>query len=177
MKNNLLYLLLTLSIAGCRWRDSPPDPPRGTEGYRPIYVSRDEIEKVVITTPQALKVPGKIYIKDDYLFVNEFNKGVHVFDNKDPKNPKKIAFLSIPGNVDIAIRGTIMYADNGRDLLSFDVTKPDQAKLLNRMKDAFPNQVYPPQTNVNFECVDSNKGIVVGWEKVALKDYKLNCYR
>jgi hypothetical protein len=178
MKKYLFYLLAILVVSGCfKTYVDPPLPSNSNEGYRPIYVSREEIEKVVFTTPQPLKSPGKIYIKDDYLFVNEANKGVHVFDNKDPKKPVKIAFLSIPGNVDIAIRGTILYADNGRDLLSIDVTKPAQSVLLNRMKDAFPNQDFPPQFNVKFECIDSNKGIVVGWEKVAVKDFKLNCYR
>jgi hypothetical protein len=45
------------------------------------------------------------------------------------------------------------------------------------MKDILTNQEFPPQNNVNFECVDKSKGLVVGWEKVLLKDYQLNCYR
>ncbi len=177
MKKKLLYLLITSTLTGCNWRDNPPEPPRGIEGYRPIYSSREAVEKVVFTTPQPLKLPGKIYIKDDFLFVNEYDKGVHVFDNKNPEKPNKIAFYSIPHNVDIAIRGAILYADNGRDLLSVDVTNPTQPKLLNRIKDILTNQEFPPQNNVNFECVDKSKGLVVGWEKVLLKDYQLNCYR
>ncbi len=150
--------------------------------YRPIYVNRTEIEKVFLTTPQALKMPGKIYIKDGYLFVNEVNKGVHIFNNKDPKNPLKIAFIQIPGNVDIAIRGSILYADNYTDLLSFDVAKPSEAKLLNRMKDIFVNQEFPPYTGVSFECVNNSKGTVIGWEKIDynspdFKTLKFNCYR
>jgi isocitrate lyase len=179
MKKIVLISLIGISFAGCFKSNVEP---YYSEGYRPIYLSRSEIEKVVFTTPQPLKSPGKIYIKDGYLFVNEGGKGVHVFDNKDPQNPIKIAFYQIPGNVDIAIKGAILYADNGRDLLSIDVTNPKEAKVLNRAKDIFPNQEFPLNTGVSFECVDNAKGVVVGWEKVTYKDpnfnsSKFNCYR
>jgi hypothetical protein len=180
MKKILFFLLITLSFSGCF--KSSPDPYYST-GYHPIYLSRTEMEKVFVTTPQSLKVPGKIYIKDGFLFVNEVNKGVHIFNNKDPKSPQKIAFIQIPGNIDIAIRGAILYADNGRDLLSFDVTTPTEARLLNRMKDIFPNQEFPPYTGTSFECVDNAKGTVVGWEKIDYNhpDYKsvqsFKCFR
>lgn len=163
MKKILLFSLVVILFVGCFKNNIEP---YYADGYRPIYQSRSEIEKVVFTTSQPLKSPGKIYIKDGYLFVNESGKGVHVFDNKDPKNPQKIAFYQIPGNMDIAIKGSILYADNGRDLLSIEVTNPKEPKLLNRLKDVFPNQSFPPFTGVNFECVDDSKGVVVGWGKV-----------
>lgn len=179
MKKIVLMFLLVISLSGCFKNGGEPYNP---EGYRPIYLSRSEIEKVVFTSPQPLKSPGKIYVKEGYLFVNEGGKGVHVFDNKDPQNPTKIAFYEIPGNVDIAIKGAILYADNGRDLLSIDVTNPKEAKILNRVKDIFPNQEFPLNTGVSFECVDNAKGIVIGWEKVTYSSpnynpTKFNCYR
>lgn len=179
MKKILFFSILMLSFIGCFKGNIEP---YSSTSYRPIYVSRSEIEKVFVTTPQALKTPGKIYIKDGYLFVNEANKGVHVFNNKDPKKPLKIAFIQIPGNTDIAIRGAIMYADNYTDLLSFDVTNPTETKLLNRMKDTFPNQEFPPYSGINFECVNNAKGTVIGWEKIDYtspdyKNLKFNCYR
>ena len=30
--------------------------------------------------------PGKIYFKDDYLFINETMKGVHILDMHDPSH-------------------------------------------------------------------------------------------
>jgi hypothetical protein len=177
MKKILLFSFLFILFIGCFKNNLEPYNP---VVYRPIYQTRSEIEKVVFSKAQPLKIPGKIYIKDGYLFVNESGKGVHIFDNKDPKNPQKIAFYQIPGNVDIAIRGNILYADNGRDLLSIEVTNPKEAKLLNRMQDVFPNQAFPPFTGVNFECVDNSKGVVVGWEKVqnSINPYtSYKCYR
>ena len=179
MKRIILLIFTAACLTGCLGNNTEP---YYSVGYRPIYLSRSDIEKVVFTTPQPLKSPGKIYIKDGFLFVNEGGKGVHVFDNKDPINPVKIAFYDIPGNVDIAIKGAILYADNGRDLLSIDVTNPREAKILNRLKDIFPNQEFPLNAGVSFECVDNSKGIVIGWEKVTSNSTnnnpsKFNCYR
>ncbi|MEY4539256.1 MAG: hypothetical protein RLZZ306_1013 [Bacteroidota bacterium] len=179
MKKNILLIFTAICLTGCL---SNKEEPYYSQGYRPIYLSRADIEKVVFTSPQPLKSPGKIYIKDGFLFVNEGGKGVHVFDNKDPVKPSKIAFYDIPGNVDIAIKGSILYADNGRDLLSIDVTNPKEAKILNRVKDIFPNQEFPLNTGVSFECVDNSKGVVIGWEKVTSSSpnynpSKFNCYR
>ena len=65
---------------------------------------------------------GKIYFKDHYIFVNEYQKGIHVIDNEDPRNPQIIKFIEIPGNVDMAIADDILYADSYVDLLSIDIS-------------------------------------------------------
>ncbi len=174
MKKIQFYPLLMLLLSSCLLKDNAPDLPKSNDGYLPIYLKKDDIEKISITPPQQVKSPGKIYIKDQYLFVNEVGKGVHIFDNKDPKNPQKVAFLNIPANIDIAIRGDILYADNAGDLVSINISKPTEAKLIDRQKDVFESQNFPPASNVRFECVDNTKGIVVGWQKVAANDYTLN---
>ncbi|MDR6560550.1 MULTISPECIES: hypothetical protein [unclassified Arcicella] len=177
MKKFLFYSSIMLLLSSCILKDSPPELPTSNDGYLPIYLSKDEIEDISITTPQPLISAGKIYIKDQYLFVNEVGKGVHIFDNKDPKNPQKIAFLKIPGNVDIAISGNILYADNARDLVSINISKPTEPKVIDRQKDVFESQNYPSVSNTRFECVDNTKGTVIGWQKVSMNHYALNCYR
>jgi hypothetical protein len=178
MKKTLLYLFSIISFSGCYWYKAEPYyETQKVNGYRPIYISTADYEKVTLTTPQALKSPGKIYIKGDYLFINEQLKGVHVINNKDPKNPQKMGFIQIAGNVDIAIRGTIMYADNGRDLVVVDVSNPTQVKVVNRIKDifeVFTNNKYPPTYDTYYECVDKTKGVVVGWQKVPY-DSNMKC--
>ena len=178
MKKALLYLSIISLLSGCYWNQKQQYEPPKTDGYRPIYFSKDDYEKISVTSPQALKSPGKIYIKDNFLFINEQSKGVHVINNRDPKNPQKIGFIQIAGNVDIAVRGTTMYADNGRDLVVIDVSDPTQAKVVNRLKDIFvlPTTDFPPFFNTFFECVDKTKGVVVGWQKVPY-DSNLKCFR
>ena len=175
MRNRLLFVsTLIVLLSGCL-----PDPEDKrdvvTEGYRPIYASRADMQRVFTETPHALRNAGKIYVRGSYVFVNEIQKGIHIIDNRQPAQPRNIAFISIPANVDIAVKGNILYADNGPDLIALDITDPTDVKVAKRIPDAFPNPMYPPQTGVSFECVDNAKGIVIGWEKVMLTNPK--CHR
>jgi hypothetical protein len=145
------------------------------EGYRPIYMPFETMRQVATTSPRALEHTGKIYVRGSYVFVNELNKGIHVINNQNPASPQVVSFISVPGNVDIAVKGNVLYADNAVDLVALDITNPADVKLLKRIENAFPNQIYPPHTGVNFECADPAKGVVVGWEKVQLENPK--CFR
>lgn len=141
------------------------------KGYKPIYAGYETIRKVVSSNPQKLRNPGKIYTKDNYLYINEIGEGIHVFDNSDKTKPQAIAFISIPANKDISIADNILYADNVDDLVAIDITNPLAIKLVKRIEKAFP---YPsfPQQNGRFECVDQSKGYVIGWEYADLVNPK-----
>lgn len=87
------------------------------------------------------KKTGKIYIYNDYLFINEPNEGIHIYNNANPSAPVNVAFLQIPGNVDLAIRNNILYADNFIDLLAFDISNMSNIKQVKRVTDVF-KQIY-----------------------------------
>jgi hypothetical protein len=106
------------------------------------------------------------------LFINELGKGIHVINNQNPSNPQPVAFISVPGNADIAVKGDVLYADNATDLVSLDISNPLQVRVLHRVENAFPSEMYPPHTGVFFQCVDKTKGAVVGWEKTTLENPK-----
>ncbi|WP_137404890.1 LVIVD repeat-containing protein [Echinicola rosea] len=102
-----------------------------TEVFRDIYVGP--------VAPRDINKKGKIYIFDDFLFISEPNKGIHVIDNTNPSNPKNISFIEIPGAADLAINDNILYADSYIDLLSFDISDPRDISLTNREEDVFMN--------------------------------------
>ena len=81
--------------------------------------------------PRTLERPGKIYFYNDFIFINEQRQGIHGVDNSVPKNPQRGSFIPIEGNVDIAIRGNILYADHFVDLLAIDITDPLDVNLTN----------------------------------------------
>jgi len=94
----------------------------------PVYMSYDELRtSVAVTAPSAIETMGKIYIKDQYLFVNEKFEGIHIFDNSDPANPVNLSFIKIPGNVDLTIKGNYLYADSYIDLVVFDISNISNA--------------------------------------------------
>lgn len=138
----------------------------------PVVMGFEEFRAAVKkTTPQELINPGKIYIKDHLLFINEYLEGIHVIDNTDPANPQKLTFIQIPGNVDMAIRGNILFADSYIDLVAINISDPQNPVEIDRIKDAFPN-VLPPILNADYPIygLDFAKGVVVGWETREVKE-------
>ena len=110
---------------------------RGTESVR---VTLNELRTSIKTLPaQDLENPGKIYVKDNYLFINEVKKGIHIIDNSNPSLPKTISFIQILGNVDISVKGNILYADSYTDFVALDITNPNAVKEVSRTKEVFSN--------------------------------------
>jgi hypothetical protein len=157
----ILFLVALAGLAGCK--------DKYTEEYlslEPVYVSYTDFrESVKVVGQQDLVKPGKIYTYNNYLFINELRKGIHVYDNTNPTSPQYLAFINIPGNVDIVVKNNLLYADSYIDLVAIDITDPAKAKEAGRIKDVFPYSVPPyDQTNYRIGQVDNTKGVVVSWE-------------
>ena len=137
------------------------------EGYRPVYVPKEEAKVIKTLPPQDIKTQGKIYVKDQYIFIGDVNLGVHVIDNTDPRNPIKLAFIQIYGNHDIAIKDNVLYADNMEDLVALNINSIQNPTLVKRLEGIYelPNQHYPENLPYHsyFECADPSKGYIVGW--------------
>ena len=154
-----------LSLTMCRWQPFVPEPGINSPTYRPVYITTASLQTLALIGPQPLKNPGKIYVKDTYLFINEVGTGFHIVDNTDPANPRKLAFVGIPGNTDMAIKGSTLYANNGPDLLVYSIADLTNITLTKRVPNVLPlpNQ-FPDATNVRFECPDPRRGYIVRWE-------------
>jgi hypothetical protein len=121
-------------------------------------------EAVSDTLPINLEHPGKIYIKGDFLFVNEVRKGIHVIDNSDPASPEVLRFIDIPGNIDLAVKDDILYADSYVDLITLDISDLSDIKEIGRIEDVFSYSLPPYETQQRIGDVDQSKGVVVGWK-------------
>jgi hypothetical protein len=105
----------------------------------PVYMMRAELRNSFkINGARMLEQPGKIYAKGNYLFINEMNEGIHIIDNSDPASPLPINFVEIPGNIDMAVKGNILYADSFIDLVAIDISNPLDVKLVSRVENIFP---------------------------------------
>ena len=139
MKTNPLLLLVLpfLYLTGCT---DNCEQVRTFRKYTPVQISVADLRKAVSSgAPQPLVEPGKLYVKDQYLFIVEVKKGIHVFDNSNPSSPKAISFLPIPGNVDIAVRDNILYADSYIDLVALDISDPAAITEVSRTETGFQN--------------------------------------
>ena len=114
-----------------------------TRTYRttvPVILSVEQIRSGIASeAPSDLVNPGKIYVKDNYLFINEIKKGIHIFDNTNPEKPQNIAFLKIPGVIDMAVKENTLYVDNYIDMVTFDISNPKAIKESGRVKNVFTN--------------------------------------
>jgi hypothetical protein len=127
--------------------------------YTPEYMSYEEFrEAVVAEQPRNLSNPGKIYIKGNYLFINEVDKGIHVFDNTNPSSPMAISFINIPGNIDLAAFGDLLYVDSYSDLLTLNIANPNSISVVSRNENVLPERNYGWQYNY-----DPALGVPINW--------------
>ena len=163
-----LLLGLSLLLSGCPFGGIEPDR---RPQYKPILMARTQLEAAVVgLAPRPLHVPGKIFVGGRYLFINEQYQGIHVFDNADPAKPLALGFLRIPGNVDLAVRGTLLYADNGPDLVVLDLSDPARMRVAGRTRNAM-TELSPPVIDftvpAQYEAANRPANtVVVGWELV-----------
>jgi hypothetical protein len=117
----------------------------------PVYTTVEELRASIdLTAPEPINAVGQIYLKDNFLFVNDPGKGIHIIDNHDPAHPTPKKFLKIPGNFDIAIKGNTLYADSYVDLVAFDISNINDVKETGRLEGIFRNyQSFGIATDVN----------------------------
>jgi hypothetical protein len=154
-----VLLLVFLSMNACKKEDC--DYNRIQYFYQPVTITWEEINEQIGTEPaRAIKNPGKIYLLGDILFINEINEGVHVIDNADPSNPINQYFINIPGSMDIAAIGNVLYADNYSDLISLDISDFADVQLIERV----PNVFYYGSDGMYFQR--NEDGVAVDWIEI-----------
>ncbi|MEA5140357.1 LVIVD repeat-containing protein [Arcicella rigui] len=139
MKGSLIKLFLligfTFVLASCKDNCQQTTTYRGTES---VLITLNELRSSIKVLPaQDLESPGKIYVKDNFLFINELKKGIHIIDNSNPSAPRALAFVKILGNIDMAVKGNILYADSYTDFVALDISNPNAVKEISRVKDVF----------------------------------------
>ncbi len=111
--------------------------------YTPVYKTTAEVRaNIKSNSPTLLQNPGKIYIRGKYIFLNEVDKGIHVIDNSNPAQPHNVAFIDIPGNVDLAVKENTLYADLYTDLVAIDISNPLSVQVKSIVENVFPDRYY-----------------------------------
>lgn len=113
--------------------------------YEPIFLSAAEFENSIeIQDKKEVTEASKIYIINNFIFINDKRTGFHIFDNSDTSNPIKKKFLKAPGATDIAIRNNVLYINQATDLvvLTFDFNTLTTV-VSKRLKNVFPELQSP----------------------------------
>ncbi|OHD38455.1 MAG: hypothetical protein A2015_06570 [Spirochaetes bacterium GWF1_31_7] len=144
--------------------------------YSPVYMSYEEMRSPVksVIEPQEVTNAGKIYYYDPYLLINEVEKGIHFYDNTNPSTPVYLGMVAIIGNIDMAVRDGVLYADNYVDLLALDISGlPDlnTVTTLKRLEKVlyFVSSAGRDDSDLNqttySENIDDSKGVVIRWDR------------
>lgn len=128
--------------------------------FRPVYKTKQQVRNEIKSKPaRTIVMPGKISLFGTTIFLNEIDKGIHVIDNSNPSQPKNIGFIEVPGNVDLAIKGNRLYADLFNDLVTIDISNPQQIQVVSIKERVFPHRAF-----ANGFSPDSNL-VIVDWLK------------
>ena len=159
MKKTLLLLLITYTFSSCF---RPENNSWEETYYIPVILQRSVFEKsIVLENPQPIIKSGKIYIKGDLIFINDVNKGFHVYDYSDPKNPVRLQFIKAPGATDLAIIDDIIYINQAVDLVTITYNSAiKKIEITNRNKNVFPQKKSPN----GFSGNHNENEIIVDWK-------------
>lgn len=127
--------------------------------YTPVYKTSAEVRaNIKSNAARRIENPGKLVVLGNYIFLNEVDKGIHVIDNSNPSAPVNKYFIDIPGNIDVAIKGNVLYADLYTDLVTLDITDPSAVRVAKIIDDVFMQRRYN-----NF--LPDTANIIVDWIK------------
>lgn len=136
-----LTLVTTFSLQSCFYRVD--DEPSGYSPYEPVYMNRQQLENSIkMSAPRAMVKAGKIYVKDQYIFITDENKGFHIYDNSNPNAPKLVNFLEVPGATDMAIKNSTLYINQAIDLVAVTISN-NAVTVQKRIPNTFPQKVSP----------------------------------
>ncbi len=128
-------IMIAIMISGCDYKYK-------SNCKQAQYISIKELRENYpkISAPREIDKAAKIYnYKDgDILLINERNKGIHVINNRVKETPQNIAFIEIPGNIDMAVKDGYMYVDSFTDLLVLDIRDINSIKTVYRKEKVFP---------------------------------------
>lgn len=181
MKKLLSTPLLVFIIASILLQSSCIDRVKQVRNFvanKPIYMSYENMRaSVKPSETRPLVHPGKMYFYNNYIFISEISEGIHVVDNTNPENPEIINFITVPGNVDIAVKDDKLYADSYVDLVVLDISDINNISEINRIKDVFEYRIPEYDTQYPLAQIDENEGVVVGWENERIEEESIDSWR
>jgi len=169
----ILIIFVLLSVVGCTINEDPQV--LQSRGMKPVYIGQDLLSSFSTELARPFVDLGKIIKVGDVIMISERLEGIHVVDNSDPSMPITVLFWNIPGCIDFTVKDSLLYAENSRDLLTFDISNLQEIQLRHTIENIYqdrPDDLFPPDYFGFFECVEPSMGAVVGWEEANLVDPK-----
>ncbi|HIP46884.1 MAG TPA: hypothetical protein EYG95_04940 [Campylobacterales bacterium] len=151
MKRVSIAIMIVIMMSGCIEKYES-----GCKKAKYITAENLRANYPKISAPREIEKAAKIYnyMNGDIILVNEKNKGIHVVNNRVKETPQNIAFIEIPGNIDMAVKDGYMYVDSFVDLLVLDIRDINDIKTVYRKEKVFHYDAMQAVDKVNGECYD-----------------------
>ena len=164
MKNVIWTLVVILIVfTGCKDKQF-----KKYTANVPVYTDfetfRKELGTVKYESAKTIEKKGNIYFKDNYLFILDNFKGIHIIDNSNPASPVNKGYYAITGITGMAIRNQYLYVNAYVDLIVIDVTNIDSPIESGRVENIFEYAWPSHDPQYPLAEVDPSKGIITGWE-------------
>jgi len=154
----IVAFVALLLLHGCVL-EGDDEPGIVNPGYGATVMSRTELENSIhLLDPQAVTKSGKIYIKDNYLFVNDVNRGFHIYNYSDPQHPSPMAYLEVPGATDLSMRGNTLYINQAVDLVTLTLDN-NAIYMVKRNRNVFPQKTAPDNSSIPYD----ENAIIINW--------------
>ena len=161
----LLYsaaLVTTFSLQSCfyNYHDDDNFPPPQYSQYEPVILSREQLQSSIkMTAPKSMIKAGKIYVKDNFIFITDENKGFHIYNNSNPNAPQLTGFLEVPGATDMAIKNNTIYINQAVDLVAVSISN-NSVTIHKRIQNTFPQKISPD----GWQHYAGENEIIVDWK-------------
>ncbi|MEM6769173.1 MAG: hypothetical protein AAF597_01200 [Bacteroidota bacterium] len=140
MKNIFsLFTLALIVVISTSCIEERCEEDRIVRGFDPVIVSPAvwRSSDFICGVPEEVCEASSFYVYENYLFMVENGRGLHIFDNTDSSNPRPITFMDAPGGQGISVRNNILYMNQFVDLVAFDLSNPENPTLIGRTEDVF----------------------------------------
>jgi hypothetical protein len=155
-------------------------------------VKKSQLGNIFLMPPQALKNISDVFVNQDFMFIAEFGKGIHILQNPEAAKPFPMYFISIPALQKFTVKDNHIICNNGNDIIAFRITglqfleknptkadsilsDPRNFGIVNRRSELYEFPNFPHVRNVYFECPDTS-GFITEWQLLT-QNKPLNCYR
>lgn len=133
---SLIFMSITL-IIGCEdtFEDIHRYSTTQSKEY-PIYLDMSEIGNIQVKEAISLESPFKVLSNDNYYFVGDMIKGIHVYE-KNAEGASYLCFIECRYIKDFELVNNLLYCNNLVDLVVLDVSNPLQTTVLHRQENYF----------------------------------------
>lgn len=134
----LVFFVFTAMLYSCWPKVKPGYADKKVWGWKAVFGADTMYKKMTFSdTAVSMSNPGKIYVKGNIIYQSDLGKGIHIINNSNPATASRVAFIGLPGNSDLSVKGNMMYANNYDDIVVIDISNAAGPREVNRLKNKF----------------------------------------